>query len=212
MSLIVKVCGMTSDADVALCRDLGADFLGFIFHPASPRNVTPAFAAAAPAGPAKKVGVVVNQSLAETLDLIDAAGLDFVQLAGGQDAAFCRAVGPERVIKVFWPERYAAPAELQADLNRFATLATYHLLDAGSGGGGQGRGFDLGRIWGLSFPRPWLLAGGLSPDTLPAAITANPCGVDLNSGVESAPGKKDADKLRRAFAILAKAPRTKDRR
>jgi phosphoribosylanthranilate isomerase len=213
MSILVKVCGMTSTDDVALCRDLGADFLGFIFHPASPRNVTPGFAASAPAYPAKKVGVLVKQSLAETLALIDAARLDFVQLAGGQDEAFCAAVGRERVVKVFWPERYAAPADLQADLERFAGLAAYHLLDAGSGGGGHGRGFDLGLIWSLAFPRPWLLAGGLSPETLPAALAAcRPHGVDLNSGVESAPGVKDADKLRRAFALLAKAPRTKDQR
>jgi len=105
MSILVKVCGMTSTDDVALCRDLGADFLGFIFHPASPRNVTPGFAASAPAGPAKKVGVLVKQTLDETLALIDAARLDFVQLAGGQDEAFCAAVGRERVVKVFWPER-----------------------------------------------------------------------------------------------------------
>jgi len=73
--------------------------------------------------------------------------------------------------------------------------------------------FDLGLIWSLAFPRPWLLAGGLSPETLPAALSAcRPAGVDLNSGVESAPGVKDADKLRRAFALLAKAPRTKDQR
>lgn len=140
------------------------------------------------------MGVFVDQNPTEIKNIMKSARLDLAQLHGGQNADFCRAIGPERVIKVFWPQRYNSPAELAADLEKFANSATYFLLDAGTGGGGHGQPLDLEFIRGLRSPRPWLLAGGLKAETI---ITLNPadlpglCGFDFNSGVEQAPGNKD---------------------
>ena len=134
---------------------------------------------------------------------LDEARLNYVQLHGGQDPEFCRAVGFERVIKVFWPERYASLDDLAQDMARFADCAMF-LLDAGTSGGGHGRSLDLAALARLKSPRPWLLAGGLGPDNVGAAIeacaNANLAGADLNSGVESAPGLKDIEKVRTAIA------------
>ncbi|EGJ50203.1 phosphoribosylanthranilate isomerase [Desulfocurvibacter africanus] len=203
---MIKVCGMTRPEDVRLCAEAGADLLGFIFHPASPRFVTPDFPASLEPealGQARKVGVFVKESVVEVRHTLDEARLDYVQLHGGQDQKFCRSVGFERVIKVFWPERYASLDELAEDMARFADCALF-LLDAGTSGGGHGRSLDFAALAKLDSPRPWLLAGGLGPKNVRAAVEAcakaNLAGVDLNSGVESAPGLKDIEKVRTAIA------------
>jgi len=220
--LLVKVCGVTRPEDAQLCAALGADLLGFIFHPQSPRCAPPGL----PASPAvrdlsgvRTVGVFVAQSLDETLALLDAGRLDLAQLHGGQDQAFCAAlaerIGPERIIKVVWPEQAAGPAEFQAELDRFAPCCGRFLADAGAGGGGHGRVIGgagatapetPGALDLAVFPRPLILAGGLRPGNLTAMLARYlPMGVDLNSGVESAPGVKDEKLLRAAFAEIAAA-------
>ncbi|WP_022660593.1 phosphoribosylanthranilate isomerase [Paucidesulfovibrio longus] len=205
-ALLVKICGLTSVRDAEACRDAGADLLGFIFHPASRRNAAPEMVRAVHAGKARKVGVFVEQGPDEVAALAEAAGLDFVQLHGGQDEAFCAALGaefdPGRIVKVFWPERYAAVAELQPDLDRFAAHCSYYLFDAGTSGGGHGKSFDAGLLAGIAPARPWLLAGGLGPDNVAQALLAGPHGVDMSSGVESAPGTKDMEKVRRVIRLV----------
>lgn len=221
--LLVKVCGMTSQADARMCAGLGVDLLGFIFHQKSPRNVGPELPASL--GPddlpgVRKVGLFVAQSVDETLALMRAGHLDLAQLHGGQDLAFCealaRGIGPERVIKVLWPEKAAGLEDFQAELDRFAPVCGMYLVDAGQGGGGHGRGIMEGAATDLllcaDFPRPWLLAGGLSPATAGPALerlaplgARGPAGVDLNSGVESAPGVKDETLLRQALAAVRAA-------
>lgn len=202
--LLVKVCGMTRQEDADACRGLGADLLGFIFHAPSPRNVTPEQAAAMATPGVLRVGVFVRQPADEVRQIMDAARLDLAQLAGNQDPDFCRAVGPERVIRVFWPERHANVAELESELARFAGLMKYALLDAGTSGGGHGRSLPFASLATVASPAPWLLAGGLSAANLAAALSqCSPAGVDLNSGVESAPGSKDPARLAAAFAALA---------
>lgn len=200
--MLIKVCGMTSKEDAAMVSELGADFMGFIFHPKSPRNVTPGFAASVNLGP-KKVGVFVNQSLADTKFIMDAGKLDFAQLHGNQDTCFCRDLGPSRVIKAMWPEKYANAREFQSDLNMFAKVCAYFLFDAGKSGGGHGKAFDPGILAKVEIPRPWFLAGGLGPDTIQDALSViSPAGVDLNSGVESAPGQKDRAKLEKTISYI----------
>ncbi|OIN98436.1 MAG: hypothetical protein AUJ49_13285 [Desulfovibrionaceae bacterium CG1_02_65_16] len=215
---MAKVCGITRPQDARLAAALGADMLGFIFHPKSPRNVD----SLVPAGLDKsldllgalKVGVFVGQGRDEILALMAAGGLDLAQLHGGQDEVVCRAIGPERVIKVLWPERAANVEAFQAELDRFASCCRLFLVDAGSGGGGHGREVadHAGEILAAArFPKPWLLAGGLGPQSIGPALARlrakgrGPAGVDMNSGVESAPGVKDKDKLRAAFAALRAA-------
>ncbi|TIH13268.1 phosphoribosylanthranilate isomerase [Marinifilum sp. JC120] len=194
---------MTSVEDAAMCEEQGADFLGFIFHPSSPRNVDADFARSIKTGGAKKVGVFVKQSAAEVIEILKNGSLDFAQLHGGQNEEFCKAVGKERVIKVLWPQKYESLKELQADIDRFAPYCTYMLFDAGKSGGGQGKSMEFDVFKDVTIPVPWLLAGGLSAENLSDALsTAKPNGVDLNSGVESEPGKKDKNKLGAAFAVM----------
>ena len=221
MSLLVKVCGMTLPEQVQAIDGLGADFLGFIFAGKSPRKVSPEHVAAIPRGRARRVGVFVEQDADEVRRIMDAAGLDYAQLHGGQNEAFCRSVGPQRIIKVFWPQKYAvgqanSPAAqvdkpapdgaleaLQRDMNRFSDLCHLMLLDSGVCGGGHGRSLDFAALAGLAAPRPWLLAGGLSPDNAGrAAREARPAGLDLNSGVETAPGVKDLLQVEKTIRIL----------
>jgi Phosphoribosylanthranilate isomerase len=212
---LVKICGNTRPEDARLAAALGADMLGFIFHPKSPRCVAPTL----PAGldplvdlrGALKVGVFVNQTVEDVCALMDAGKLALAQLHGGQDTAFCRAVGPERVIKVLWPEKAASPEAFQAEIDRFAPFCRLMLVDAGSDGGGHGRVIDSPNLAAARFHTPWLLAGGIGPDnalnmlTRYANVDKGPSGLDLNSGVESAPGIKDANLLRRAFAAIRAA-------
>ncbi|MDR3073607.1 MAG: phosphoribosylanthranilate isomerase, partial [Deltaproteobacteria bacterium] len=97
--LLRKVCGLTRPEDVALCHALGADFTGFIFAEKSPRRLSPEAVAALPKGPARRVGVFARTDIAALRESARRAGLDLVQLHGGEEPDFCRAVGPERVIK-----------------------------------------------------------------------------------------------------------------
>lgn len=212
--LLVKVCGLTREEDVRRADELGADLLGFIFHKKSPRNVDPAFVAALPKTSARKVGVFVDQDADEVRAIMDAARLDLAQLHGDQDRAFCVRVGASRVIRVFWPARHAAledartadglPGRALADeMRTYADAAAFFLLDAGTSGGGHGQAFDPGLLAGLESPCPVFVAGGLGPQNLAIALALpGIAGVDLNSGVESAPGVKDPDKLGAAFALL----------
>jgi phosphoribosylanthranilate isomerase len=219
---------MVREEDALFCAELGADLLGFIFHPGSPRNTTPEFPARLRLPGVRKVGVFVGQKPMEALGIMAAGRLDLAQLHGGQTESFCQVLaqrmGPERIIKVFWPEKAASAEAFQAELDRYAPYCGLMLVDAGTGGGGHGQGIgDTGAeiLAGAKFPRPWLLAGGLNPANIadrlsrfPASGTRpeaqgpvgqGPGGLDLNSGVESAPGFKDENLLRAAFAAIKAA-------
>ncbi len=203
MKPLVKVCGMTRARDAGLCGNLGADFLGFIFHPGSPRCVKPGFVRSIKPERARKVGVFVKQSANEVTRIMRDAGLQMAQLHGGQDEDFCRAVGTEKVIKVLWPQSHETVAGLQSDIDRFASHCAYLLFDAGKSGGGHGTALDFDIFNKVHIPCPWLLAGGLGPENIRQALDqVRPNGLDLNSGVESAPGIKDRHKLETVFGII----------
>lgn len=190
---LVKVCGLGRPGDVTLCEELGVDWTGFIFYPPSPRNVTTEQVAALPRGRAVRVGVFVLQSAEEVREIMDRADLDLAQLHGGQDQRFCEQVGPERVVKVFWPLRYCDLVVLEQDMGAFTSSCRAMLLEAGTAVGGHGVSLDFPALARLSFPRPWLLAGGLGPENIQEAVRqCRPWGVDLNSGVEEAPGRKSS--------------------
>jgi len=205
----LKVCGLTRAEDALMGAELGVDWLGFIFHPASPRRVEPGLVAGFETGEAKRVGVFVDQNPAEVNLIMAEARLDLAQLHGNQSREFCRAVGAERVVKVFWPQRHAGPEELGREMADFSEAAAFFLLEAGTAGGGHGRPLDPGRWTGLAPPRPWLLAGGLTA-ALARPLAADPpaglFGFDFNSRVESSPGLKD----RRLVAEAVKAVREKE--
>jgi phosphoribosylanthranilate isomerase len=194
----VKICGVSDPADARRVADLGAWALGMIFWPDSPRACPVDVAEAIGADLQRRlelVGVFVNASLDEVAQTADRCGLTMVQLHGDEGPAYCREVARRTGAKVMKAVRVRDAAQLH-DLQRFST--DYHLLDAYSPRtpGGTGETFD----WELArrHPRtpPVVLSGGLNPDNVGAAIdTARPFAVDVASGTEAAPGRKDPAKL-----------------
>ncbi len=194
----VKICGVSDPADARRVADLGAWALGMIFWPDSPRACPVDVAEAIGADLQRRlelVGVFVNASLDELAVTADRCGLTMVQLHGDEGPAYCREVARRTGAKVMKAVRVHDAAQLH-DLQRFPT--DYHLLDAYSprSPGGTGETFD----WELArrHPRtpPVVLSGGLDPDNVGAAIdTARPFAVDVASGTEAAPGRKDPARL-----------------
>ncbi len=200
---LVKVCGMTRAEDVELCLQLGVDLLGFIFHPKSPRNVDPDFAASVKTG-ITKVGVFVDQTADEVIEIMDRCGLHAAQLHGNQDADFCEKIGPDRVFRAFWPDTYSSAGALMRDLENYSEVCSHFLLDAGKAcQGGTGQPIDFGILQGLEIQTPWFIAGGIGPHNIDTVLALNPPGIDINSGVECEPGIKDETKLRAVFDRLA---------
>ena len=196
----VKICGLTRVEDVVLAGKLGATYAGFNFVETSPRRVTPAAARElTPAcGPGMlKVGVfrAEDPSIATT---IGAAGLDLVQLHGRLTEEIV-ASSPVPIIAVArWSgTEFAVP---RRDL-----LVRCHavLFDPSEG---QGVPLDSARVEEASWPVPVLVSGGLTPETVGGVIRRlRPAGVDVASGVESAPGIKDPIRLERFFAAVKEA-------
>jgi phosphoribosylanthranilate isomerase len=203
----VKICGVSDPADARRVADLGAWALGMIFWPDSPRACPVDVAEMIGADLHRRlelVGVFVNESLDEVAATADRCGLTIVQLHGDEGPAYCREVARRTGAKVMKAVRVHDAAQVH-DLQRFST--DYHLLDAYSPRtpGGTGETFD----WELArrHPRtpPMVLSGGLDPDNVGAAIdTARPFAVDVVTGTEAAPGRKDPAKLK-AFVRAVEA-------
>lgn len=192
----IKVCGLASQEDVEAVARLGAKFCGFIFHPASPRALDPKTASGLESGALARVGVFVEQGADEIITIMKQARLDYAQLHGSQSLACAERIGPERVIRVLWPARFHHLEELERQMAIHARACAWFLLDAGKAGGGSGQVLNWSWLSGLRSPRPWLLAGGLTPDNAArAAASCQPDGLDFNSGVEEAPGKKSRQLL-----------------
>ena len=201
----VKICGLATVDDVRACADAGANYMGLVFFEKSPRNIIiPAareLALAAPLGLAK-VALVVNPSDAQ-LDAITATvPLDMLQLHGRET--------PERVAEV--KARYGLPVMKAvgiADGDDLPKLESYFgvadqiLVDAkppkgGELPGGNGLSFDWRLIAGRRWPCPWMLAGGLTPENVAEAIKMTGVKqVDVSSGVEDAPGQKNAELIQK---------------
>lgn len=194
----IKVCGLTRAEDARLAWELGASALGFVFHPASPRCVsTEQVRRIRSSLPVEAfcVGVFVDCEPDQVQDIAGRAGLDAVQLHGRERPEACAAIAMP-VIK-------AIRAEDEARLGEFPVRA--FLLDAvhPSLAGGTGRRADWPLAQRLAARQPLILAGGLSPENCREAIEAvRPLGLDLSSGVESAPGIKDPAKLNALFQML----------
>jgi phosphoribosylanthranilate isomerase len=194
----VKICGVSDPADARRVADLGAWALGMIFWPQSPRVCSLANAETIGAELQRRlqlVGVFVNASLDDVAATADRCNLTVVQLHGDEGPAYCREVARRTGAKVMKAVRVRDAAQLH-DLQRFHT--DFHLLDAYSPRtpGGTGETFD----WELALrhPRtpPMVLSGGLDPDNVGAAIeAARPFAVDVATGTEAAPRRKDPAKL-----------------
>jgi phosphoribosylanthranilate isomerase len=192
-----KVCGITRPDDAELAAELGAWAIGFILWPGSARHVEPGIAAGIAQSVRRRVqlaGVFVNPTLDEVAYAADAIGLTHVQLHGDEGPSFCAAVGQRTGARVIKAIRVRSRADI-ADAERFHT--DLHMLDSP----GNGQTWDWTLAGTRSHKAPALIvAGGLTPANVGEAIaTARPWAVDVASGVESAPGIKDALKVR-AFA------------
>src|SRR5512138_3169048 len=198
----IKICGITNIEDAMAAADAGADALGFVFHPASPRYVTPGRAREIIGSlpPALcTVGVFVNLSAPEVLQIAELCGLDFIQLHGSETREYCRRFPRERLIKAL---------SFRSE-DEFAIMADYpvraFLVDAHDPVrfGGTGKTCDWNVAHKAAARHPLVLAGGLGTKNILAALEAvRPLAVDLSSGVESAPGKKDHEKIRAVIASV----------
>jgi phosphoribosylanthranilate isomerase len=203
----IKVCGLTNPDEAGPVAEAGVDALGLVFWPRSPRAVDLARArqvvAALPPF-VLRVGVFVDASLDELRRAVDEVGLDLLQLHGQEPPAFFERL-PRRAIKAL-----AAGADF--DLEQACAYAPHTsalLLDAQStlapGGTGARCDWDVARRVRARVPR-LVLAGGLTPDNVQAAIAAvQPDAVDVSSGVESAPGRKDPARVRAFVANVRRA-------
>lgn len=192
----IKICGITSMADAKGVVAAGADALGFVFHPASPRYVAPELVAeivAALPPFVTTVGLFVNLSAVKIHQIMVQTGLQLVQLHGDEPAQQC-CLDPYPVIK----------AVRVRDETSLTVMGDYPvsalLLDAWCDDqyGGTGRRFDWQLVNQLRAEKPIILAGGLNPVNVAAAIQlVNPYAVDVSSGVESSPGHKDLTLVRK---------------
>lgn len=213
MGLEIKICGLRTLPALDAALEAGADLVGFVHFPKSPRHLTlaemPALAARV-RGRALKVALVVNAPDVVIADVIAALDPDILQLHGGE--------APERVAEIRArfgrPVMPALPVALAADLAGvpgYAAVSDRLLFDAKPAPdallpGGNGRPFDWGLIRGLDAGRPVMLSGGLDAGNVAEAIAATGVdGVDVSSGVETAPGVKSPEKIHAFIAAARRA-------
>ncbi len=215
MALEVKICGINSFAAARAAADGGADLVGLVFYPPSPRHMTMAeaaeIAAAIPEEHISKVGVLVDPEDRMIEDILAHVDLDMLQLHGNES--------PERVAEV--SARYGLPVmkavklAVEADLraaHAFAAVADRLLFDAkppdglkGKLPGGNALAFDWTLLKGREWPVPWMLSGGLNAGNLAEAVqTSGARAVDVSSGVEDRPGHKDPARIKAFLAAAAK--------
>ncbi|WP_456396457.1 phosphoribosylanthranilate isomerase [Desulfurobacterium sp.] len=201
----VKVCGITNFEDAMAAINAGADAIGFIMFKGSKRYISPLkvrhITKELPPF-VTKVGVFVNEDKASVLEILSYAGLDFAQLHGDETPDYCKYIGKKRVIKVF---RFNSIKEVK-QVENYRNVASAILLDTFSkeNFGGTGKTFD----WSIArkvkeiITLPLILSGGLNVQNVLEAIKlVKPFAVDVCSGVESHPGKKDKESVRNFIKI-----------
>ena len=200
----IKICGITRIDDALCAAESGADAVGFIFHPASPRYIAAERAkeiiAALPAD-LVKVGVFVNREAEEVVQTVEDCGLDLIQLHGDESPEYCRRFPPERVIKAVF---LRTPEDLRA-LDAYDVMA--FLADFREAGryGGTGKRADWELAARLGKTHPLILAGGLCIENIGEAMAAvAPGAVDINSGCERTPGIKDHERMKRIINLIRK--------
>lgn len=209
---LVKICGVNSAAALDAAVAGGADMIGLVFYPPSPRSVSPIGAAELsgrhPGPGPERVGLFVDPTDDEVAAVLAALPLDLIQLHGAEDPARCAAIRARFGLPVMKAVGIAAPEDLAA-LDRFAPVVDRFLLDAkppvgAELPGGNAAAFDWRLTAGRAIPRPWLLAGGLTPENVAEAVRQSGApGVDVSSGVERARGVKDPERIA-AFLAAAK--------
>src|SRR4030042_6699098 len=194
----VKICGLTNYDDAVAAMDMGADLLGFNFYPVSPRYITPrqgkGIINKLP-GFMDTAGVFVNASIEQIHEIKDICQLDWVQLHGDEDPEFCRSLLSHNVKTM-----KAIRVKNQADIERADSFFTDAVLLAAFDPdkyGGTGLTFDWNVIGNIS--KRIFLAGGINPGNAAAAVKLGVYGIDVCSGIEARPGKKDHRKMKKLF-------------
>lgn len=201
--MLIKVCGMREAENIRQVEALGIDWMGFIFYPRSPRFVGEALAGASAVGavrepPVRRVGVFVNASLEEMMEVAQKYKLDYLQLHGKESADDCYALQKRgfSLIKAF---SIATEEDLEKT-NEYEGRVDYFLFDTKCEGyGGSGKQFDWSVLAAYKGSTPFLLSGGIRPESLESLRHFHHprlTGLDLNSGFETAPGMKDVAKLK----------------
>lgn len=211
MPLFNKICGLTDATAVEAAVKHGADMVGFVFYPPSPRNVSAEQAEAllneVPSG-IDRVGLFVDPETDFLDKILAKARLDLLQLHGDETPERCRAISVYFGLPIIKAIKVSTKADLKAAKD-YEDAVDWLMFDArpaadGALPGGNGKAFDWTILQGAEFKRPWLLAGGLTPENLSQAVQQSGArAVDVSSGVESAPGKKDPAKIR-AFLDAAR--------
>jgi phosphoribosylanthranilate isomerase len=208
----IKFCGMTRPGDVRLAGELGVDAVGFVFAHGSPRRLTAAEARQLRLALAPMVSVVAlfrDNTAAEVREVVRQLRPALLQFHGDEEDAFCRAfrVPWMKAIPMGGDAGWDARALQQRWPNADAFLFDSH---GKGGGGGTGHAFDWGRV-PTGLHRPFVLAGGITPDNVHEAILATlPWAVDVASGIEVSPGIKDGEKMRRFVAEVRRADCSSD--
>lgn len=206
----IKICGITAPEALDAAIRARADHAGFVFYAPSPRNIAPATAAALAAradGHISRVGLFVDADDTAIAEAVAAARLDVLQLHGHETPERAAQIRAQFALPV-WKALPVASASDVARANAYAGAVDLILFDAktpkGTLPGGMGVSFDWSLVAHWKGPLPWGLAGGLNPDNVGEAVrlTGAPL-VDTSSGVESAPGVKDVDRIA-AFAYAAR--------
>jgi phosphoribosylanthranilate isomerase len=208
MKTQVKICGVTNAADALAAAEAGADMIGLNLYEKSPRHV--AFATAGEIARAlppfvQRVGVFVNPSEDLVMRAITECGLNLLQFHGDEPSGFCTQFGlmSMKAIRVRNEVSLQALADFQTD----AFLLDAH-SQSGLGGTGEKFNWELA-VEAQKFGKPIFLAGGLTPENVGEAVRkVRPFAVDVSSGVEFAPGKKDAAKVRAFIQSVCNADKT----
>lgn len=208
----VKICGINDPEAFRTAAEAGADLVGFVFFPPSPRAVSPGTAARLSAlaadGP-ERVGLFVDAEDDAIAAVLAAVRLDILQLHGSETPERVAAIRARFGVRVMKAVGVATRAEAEQAVARYAGVADLLMFDAKPPPGAELPGgnavpIDWAVLRGLEVPVPWLLAGGLAPDNVAQAIAASGApGVDVSSGVECRRGVKDPA-LIRAFIAAAR--------
>jgi phosphoribosylanthranilate isomerase len=214
MSVLVKICGINSVESADAAVRAGADFAGLVFHPRSPRHLAPEQASSLAArmrGKLRLVAMLVDPADEMIGAAIKAVQPDLIQLHGAETPARVAAIRARFGVPVLKVFAIAEPSDF-TPVAAYEDAADILMFDAkpppgATREGGLGTAFDWQMLKGRKFARPWLLAGGLNADNVARAIRLTEApGVDVSSGVETAPGSKSADLIVQ-FTAAAKAAR-----
>lgn len=213
MTVTAKICGIKDAAAMQTAIDNGAGFVGFVFYPQSPRSITPGtaaqLAAMAPEG-VTKVGLFVDPNNLLLDQILREVPLDLLQLHGEETPSRCKEIRERYELPIMKAIKVAKLDDVEY-ANDYSHIVDWLMFDAkapesrpGALPGGNALAFDWTLLAGWVWPVPWMLAGGLNADNVETAVSRSGATyVDVSSGVESAPGKKDPAEIKRFLETVA---------